>query len=608
MPEQSPQTPAEVYLNDRFIGSVESPAEFVDKVISNRRKGALTNALNIAFDQQRRQVFIETERGRVRRPLIVVKDGKPLLLEKHLQQLEQNEIPFADLLKQGVIEYLDSLEEETTLVAFSETELTKDHTHLEISPTIIFGICGGLVPFANHSPGARIAMGAKNQKQALGFYAANFPVRIDMDVNVLHHPERPLVKTIINDLTEYDKHPAGQNIIVAVMAHKGYNMEDAIVLNLGSVQRGLGRSTYYRPAIVEELRYAGGLTDTICIPDKEVKGYKSEHDYRFLEEDGIISPEAPVAESDVVIGKTSPPRFLSGMNEYSLASTTRRESSFSMKHGEEGIVDFVAITENEEGNKLVQVRIRDQRIPEIGDKYTSRHGQKGVVGLLVPHADMPCSSSGIVPDLLFTPHGIPSRMTVSHLIEMLGGKVGALAGRYVDGTTFDAEPEEALRKELLSMGFRENGTETLYNGETGERYPVRIFMGNMYYLKLKHMVANKIHSRARGPIQLLTRQPTEGRSKEGGLRLGEMEKDTFVAHGASLLLKERFDSDKTIVPVCEGCGTIAIYNEFKDQSLCPLCGDGVEISDVELSYAFKLILDEFKSLGIYPKLKLKTKY
>lgn len=279
-----------------------------------------------------------------------------------------------------------------------------------------------------------------------------------------------------------------------------------------------------------------------------------------------------------------------------------------MKHGEEGIVDFVCITENEEGNKLVQVRLRDQRIPEVGDKFTSRHGQKGVVGLIVPHADMPFSASGIVPDLIFSPHGIPSRMTISHLIELIGGKVGALTGRYIDGTTFDSEPEAALRKLLLQFGFRENGTETMYNGETGEQYQAKIFIGNMYYLKLKHMVANKLHSRARGPIQLLTRQPTEGRSKEGGLRLGEMEKDTFVAHGAALLLKERFDSDKTVVPVCESCGMVAIYNEFKDQSYCPICGDNVEISDIEMSYAFKLILDEFKALGVYPKLQLKTKY
>ncbi|MBI1969335.1 DNA-directed RNA polymerase subunit B, partial [Candidatus Woesearchaeota archaeon] len=260
------------------------------------------------------------------------------------------------------------------------------------------------------------------------------------------------------------------------------------------------------------------------------------------------------------------------------------------------------------GHNLVQVRIRDQRIPEVGDKFTSRHGQKGVIGLIVPEANMPFTESGIIPDLIFSPHGLPSRMTISHLIELVAGKTGALAGRYVDGTTFSAETERDLREELRRLGFRENGTEVVYNGETGEQLKARIFIGNMYYLKLKHMVANKIHARARGPIQLLTRQPTEGRAKEGGLRLGEMEKDTFVAHGASLLLKERFDSDRTIVPVCEQCGMIAIYNEYKNQSYCPICGENVEISTIEISYAFKLILDEFKTLGIYPKLQLKTKY
>ncbi len=327
-----------------------------------------------------------------------------------------------------------------------------------------------------------------------------------------------------------------------------------------------------------------------------------------MEDDGIIYPEAKVKEGDVVIGKTSPPRFLSSMEEYSLASSTRRESSVNLKHGEEGIVDFVSLTENEEGNKLIQVRMRDERVPEIGDKFTSRHGQKGVVGLIVPQSDVPFSAGGIVPDLIFSPHGIPSRMTISHLIEMVAGKVGALAGRYINGTTFDAEPEERLRKELLSLGFRESGVETMYNGQTGEQYQAKIFVGNMYYLKLKHMVANKIHSRARGPIQLLTRQPTEGRAKEGGLRLGEMEKDTFVAHGASLLLKERFDSDKTVVPVCENCGIIAIKDNYKNKSYCPVCGENVEINDIEISYAFKLMLDEFKSLGIYPKLQLESKY
>ncbi|MCP3681499.1 MAG: DNA-directed RNA polymerase subunit B, partial [bacterium] len=207
-----------------------------------------------------------------------------------------------------------------------------------------------------------------------------------------------------------------------------------------------------------------------------------------------------------------------------------------------------------------------------------------------------------------SPHGIPNRMTLAHLIELVAGKVGALSGRYIDGTAFDAEPEAEVRKELLSLGFRENGLETMYDGATGEQFQAKIYIGNMYYLKLKHMVANKIHARARGPIQLLTRQPTEGRAKEGGLRLGEMEKDTFVAHGASLLLKERFDSDRTVVPVCENCGMIAIYDDFRKRSYCPLCGENVEVNFVELSYAFKLMLDELKSMCLYPKLKLDNKY
>ncbi len=599
---------SEIFVNGKFAGDIDNGKEFVSQIRSARRAGTLSSNMNVMFEEHLNQVFIETNRGRTRRPLIVVKDGIPLLTEKHIKQLQKNEISWNDIVQQGVIEYLDAGEEENALLAFDEKELTPEHTHLEITPLAMMGIVTTLVPFGDHNPSARLAIGSKNQKHAIGFYAANFPARMDMDVNLLHTPQVPIVQSIMHELSGYETHPCGQNIVVAVMSYKGYNMEDAVILNRGSIERGFARSSYFRPAVAEELRYSGGLMDNICIPDKEVKGYKSEKDYRMLEGDGIIYPEAQVREEDVIIGKTSPPRFLSSLEEYSLSSNIRRESSVALRHGEEGVVDFVLITENEEGNKLVQVRIRDQRIPEIGDKFCSRHSQKGVVGLIVPESDMPYSASGIVPDMLFSPHSIPSRMTMAHLLELLGGKMGALAARHIDGTTFESEPEEAMRRELLSLGFRENGTETLYNGLTGEKMDAQIYIGSMYYLKLKHMVANKIHSRARGPIQLLTRQPTEGRAKEGGLRLGEMEKDTFVAHGASLLLKERFDSDKTVVPICENCGVIAIHDTYKDKRYCPICGDNVDVNDIEISYAFKLILDEFKSLGIYPKLVLKNKY
>jgi len=599
---------SDVYVNNKFVGTVEDGRGFVDHIRGERRKSNFSLNVNVSYNSVTDRVVVQCTQGRARRPLVVVKEGKPLLTEQHIKQLEKNELTWHDLIAQGVVEYLDALEEENAFIAWDDSQLSSDHTHIEIVPFSIVGIVTGLVPFANFSPSARINGGSKNQKQSVGFYASNFLVRMDMDVNLMHHPQLPLVRTFVNDITHYDQHPAGQNIVIAIMSYEGYNMEDAVILNKGSIDRGFGRSSYYRPAVAEELRYSGGLVDEICVPDKDVKGFRTEHEYRYLEDDGIIHPEAVVQEGDVIIGKTSPPRFLSALDEYNLAGATRRESSVTLKHGEEGIIDFVLITENSEGNKLVQVRLRDQRIPEIGDKFTSRHGQKGVVGLIVPQTDIPFSSNGIVPDLIFSPHGIPSRMTLSHILEMVGGKVGALSGRFVDGTLFASEPEAALRQELLTMGFRDDGTETFYNGQTGEKMDARIFVGNMYYLRLKHMVANKIHSRARGPIQLLTRQPTEGRAKEGGLRLGEMEKDTFVAHGASLLLKERFDSDRTIVPVCENCGLVAVKDEYKNKVYCSMCGEDTEVNYIEMSYAFKLLLDELKSLGLYPKMELKNKF
>jgi DNA-directed RNA polymerase subunit B' len=600
---------SEVFLNGKFIGEVEDQKSFLETMKQERRAGNVNENANFYYDSILDQLFIESGRGRTRRPLIIVKDGMSLLTDKHVKQLQKGELTWGDLIVQGIIEYLDAAEEENALVAFSDAEVTPDHTHMEISPLTMLGIVTGLIPYGNHIQGARLIIGSRNLKQSIGLYAANYPVRMDMDVSLLHYPHRPIVTTDVHDLSDYDAHPAGQNITVAVMSYKGYNMEDAILLNQGSIQRAFGRSTYFRPAVTEELRYSGGLMDKIGIPDKDTKGYKSEQDYRLLEDDGVIYPEAKVGAGDVVIGRTSPPRFLSNLEEYSLASNIRRESSVSLLHGERGVVDFVAMTENEEGNRLVQVRIRDQRIPETGDKFVSRHGQKGVIGLLVPEPNMPFTATGIIPDLLFSPHAIPSRMTVSHLIELIGAKAGAMNGQYINGTTFAGEPEADIRKTLVELGFKEDGTETMYNGMTGEMFEAKIYVGSMYYLKLKHMVSNKIHSRARGPIQLLTRQPTEGRAKEGGLRLGEMEKDTFVAHGASLLLKERFDSDKIVIPVCERSGLIGYYDNRKDnRAMSPIYGEDSEMSDIEISYAFKLLLDELKSMCIYPKLILRSKY
>ncbi|MBS3139511.1 DNA-directed RNA polymerase subunit B [Candidatus Woesearchaeota archaeon] len=600
---------ADLYINSKYLGPVENDQQFVAEFKDLRRKSSLPEDVNIYHDHETKDIYILTDEGRARRPLIIVKDGKPLLTDKHLEQLKNGEITWVDLVRQGVIEYLDAAEEENALVAYTPEELTGQHTHLEITMGSMCGITTSLVPFSNRAPSSRVIIGSKNQKQALGFYAANYYLRMDMDANLLHYPQLPIVKTKIHDVTGYEEHPSGQNMVVAVMCYDGYNMEDGVILNKASVERGLARSTYFRPVSAEELRYSGGLVDEVSIPDKDVKGYRSEHDYRFLEEDGIIYPESKVNEGDVIIGRTSPPRFLSSLDEYNLSAAIRRESSIALKHGEKGVADFVVITENEEGNKLIQVRLREERVPEIGDKFTSRHGQKGVTGILIPPQDIPFSTRGIVPDLIFTPHGVSSRMTISHLMELIGGKVGALSGRFVDGTLFEAEDETSLREELLQLGFRDDGTEIFFDGRTGKQMLANIFVGNMYYLRLRHMVANKMQSRARGPIQLLTRQPTEGKAKEGGLRLGEMEKDTFIAHGASLLLKERFDSDKVVIPVCNESGLMGYYDLRKNgKAISPLHGEDAKVSNIEMSYAFKLLLDEFRSLGIYSKLNLINKY
>jgi DNA-directed RNA polymerase subunit B' len=599
----------DLYLNSKYLGNVKDPKQFVEDLRDLRRKGSIQDDVNVYHNEVANEVFILTDEGRARRPLIIVKESKALLTDKHIEQITAGEITWVDLVRQGVIEYLDAAEEENTLIAYDEDNLSEKTTHLEITKSALSGITTALVPFANYMPSSRAVVGSKNQKQALGFYAANYSLRMDMDANILHYPHFPIVKTKIHDVTDYDQHPSGQNMVVAVMCYDGYNMEDGVILNQASVQRGLARSTYFRPVSAEELRYSGGLVDEVSVPDKDVKGYRSEHEYRFLEEDGIIFPESKVNEGDVIIGRTSPPRFLSSLDEYNLSAATRRESSIGLKHGERGIADFVVITENEEGNKLVQVRLREERIPEIGDKFTSRHGQKGVTGILVPYQDIPFSTSGIVPDLIFTPHGLSSRMTISHLLELISGKVGALSGRFVDGTLFKSEKEEDIRNELLNLGFRDDGTEIFFDGRTGKQMLAKIYVGNMYYLRLRHMVANKMQSRARGPIQLLTRQPTEGKAKEGGLRLGEMEKDTFIAHGASLLLKERFNADKVVIPVCKNSGLMGFYDVRRNgKAISPLYGEDSKVSNIEMSYAFKLLLDEFRSLGIYSKLNLVNKY
>ena len=409
----------DIFMDERYIGNVDDVKAFIESLKRERITGKLPSSLNLYHNEKHNELHIELSKGRVRRPLIVVKNGKSLFTDELRKQVTDRKIGWKELQQQGVLEYLDAAEEENAYVALFEHDLTTEHSHLEISPTTMFGMITSLVPNANLGQSARLNRGSKTQKQSLGLYATNYHLRMDTDVSVLHYPQQPIVRTFMHDVSEYNHHPSGQNITIALMSYEGYNMSDAIIINKASIERGLARSTYYRPYHAEELRYSGGLVDEIGAPDKETKGYRSEKDYRYLEDDGIIYPEQYVKPDEILIGKTSPPRFLGEMEEFSIAANTRRESSVAVKQGENGTVDFVVITENEEGNKIVQVRLREQRIPEIGDKFASRYGQKGVIGMIVPQADMPFTVSGIIPDIIFSPHSIPSRMTVSHLIEVI---------------------------------------------------------------------------------------------------------------------------------------------------------------------------------------------
>jgi len=465
------------------------------------------------------------------------------------------------------------------------------------------GLVTSLVPYGNHDQSSRLNRGSKTQKQALGLYAANYLCRIDTDVSILHYPQKPIVRSFVYDTLNV--YPAGQNLVVAVMTYEGYNTEDALILNKSSIERGMGRSTYFRPYKTSELHYAGGLADQIVLPEKDTLGYRTEESYRFLEDDGIVYPEAKLNEGDVVTGKVSPPKFLSEAREITIK--TKKEASSVVRQEEKATIDAAFITIDEEGNKIVQVRTRDERIPELGDKFSTSHGQKGVIGRIVEENDMPFTARGIRPDIIFNPHGIPGRMTVGYLLELLAGKVGCLGGRTIDGTSFSGESGEDLSKELEKLGFRCDGKETLYDGITGKMMNVKIYIGNMYYLKLKYMVSNKMHARASGKVTLLTRQPIEGRSIGGALRLGEMEQQALVAHGASLLLKERYDSDKVVVYICSKCGAMAVKDTIHNKLSCPTC-NSQEIEPVEMSYAFKLLVEELQGMHIQTHFELKNKY
>ncbi len=553
------------------------------------------------------EIYINCDEGRVRRPLIIVENGVPKLRRKHVEKTQSGEWAWEDLIKHGIIEYIDAEEEENTLIAFNPEEVTPEHTHLEITSYCMLGICASVIPYAEHNQSPRNSYESAMSKQALGMYAVNFPLRVDSRSHILHYPQTPLVKTKPMDVISYNLRPSGQNCIVAVLSFEGYNMEDALIFNKASIERGLDRSTFYRIYEAECRQYLGGLRDRFVIPESGIRGYRGEQYYRLLDADGIVSLESKVSGGDVLIGRISPPRFLEEYKEFEIRGPTMRDSSINTRPSEEGVIDAAFITETSEGNKLVKIRVRDERVPELGDKFASRHGQKGVIGMVIPQEDMPFSVDGVVPDVIINPHAVPSRMTIGQFLESMAGKLAAAVGEPIDGTPFINKKPDELKRMLINLGFSYTGRDALYNGITGEKYVADVFMGVVYYQKLHHMVADKIHARARGQVQMLTRQPTEGRARGGGLRFGEMERDCIIGHGAAMLLRDRLleESDKYTLYICENCGFIAYHDIKQRRYVCRICGDKAQVSPVVVSYAFKLLLQELMSLCVAPRLNLK---
>ena len=610
-PPEIMEVGAKVFLNGRPVGYHPDGEKLVAEIRKRRRRGEISYEIGAAHIQTEyvNEVYINSDEGRLMRPLIIVENGKPKLTRELAEKVRSGELDFWDLVRMGVVELLDPDEEENAYVAEFPEDVTEEHTHLELWVHAIVGVAAATIPYLEHNQSPRNTYQSAMAKQALGLYALNYKYRTDSHSYLLHYPQKPIVQTRMLDLIGYNSRPAGQNMVVALMSYMGYNMEDAIVFNKSSVDFGLARAHFFRVYTAAQSLYPGGAMDEIRIPEPNLLDHKGDEYYKKLGPDGIVDPEVYVKGGDVLIGRVSPPRFIGEERVMVSTALIRRDTSVQLRYGEEGIVDSVILTQTQEGYKLVKVRVREQRIPEIGDKFASRHGQKGVIGILLPRYDLPYTEDGIVPDIIMNPHAIPSRMTVGQLLESIAGKAGALMAKYIDGTPFYKQDIEGLRLELVKRGYDPNAREVMYDGRTGRRIEKPITVGITFYQRLYHMVADKMHARATGKVQLLTRQPTEGKARQGGLRFGEMERDCLIGHGATALLRDRmlFNSDKYEMLVCNKCGHIAWYNARKGVYECPIHEEDGDVKPVIVPYAFKLLLQEITSMVIKPRLVVSSK-
>ena len=595
-----------VYVNGTPFAVTGEPEALAANLRTARRRGTLSPFVSVNVNPLYSAVHIATDEGRICRPYIIVKNARPKLREAHLRALQQGRASFDDFLQAGIVEYLDVNEENDTLVAMYEADCVPDTTHLEIEPFSILGAVAGLIPFPHHNQSPRNTYQCAMGKQAIGAIAYNQFNRIDTLLYTLVYPQRPMVGTKTIDLIHYDKLPAGQNATVVVMSYSGYDIEDALVLNKASCDRGFGRCQVFRKYSAELQKYANAREERIGMPEIDEETGTNIAKHAAIDGDGLVAVGAKIRSGEAMIKKETPLDLAStgigsdyGSNEY-------RDSSVVYRINDPSYVDKVMLSQTERDTFIVKVQTRQTRRPEIGDKFSSRHGQKGVVGIIVEQEDMPFSDSGLVPDIIMNPHGFPSRMTVGKLFECLTGKAAVLSGErgFGYGDAFRSHPVEAMGEELVKRGFSWEGKDYFTSGTTGEPLEAFIFNGPIFYQRLKHMVQDKMHSRSRGPRAILTRQPTEGRSRDGGLRLGEMERDCLIAYGASQLLLERLmtSSDGVRIDICERCGL------FGYKGYCQTCKSTRQVTSMTMPYAAKLLVQELISMNVGVRLLLEDEF
>ena len=611
------KTETKIFVNGKWVGINKNSIDLFKKLRHFKRIGKINPFVSISFDYILNEIKVYTDAGRCCRPLYIVDDNKLRINHSHIEKIKNKTIkwknlivqslqskfnPKLNMIREGVIEYIDSEESAQVMIAMNPKELTNktQYQYCEIHPSLILGILASSIPFSNHNQSPRNTYQSAMGKQAMGIYATNYTKRMDTMAHVLYYPCKPLVNTRIGSFLPSDNIPNGMNVVVAICSYTGYNQEDSVIVNKSSVERGLFRSTFYRTYKDDEKKIqSSGQEEKFIKPDKKfTKGLKP-GSYEKLDANGFVKKNVFVDSNDVIIGKIIPVK-----NESINGNQLYKDNSSVLRSNESGFVDDTYININGEGHRFCKVRVRSERVPVVGDKFSSRHGQKGTVGMLYKQEDMPFTKDGITPDIIVNPHAIPSRMTIAQLIECILGKACCFNGSVGDGTPFMGTSVEDIANILEHYKFNKHGNEVLYDGLTGRQMKVSIFMGPTYYQRLKHMVDDKVHSRSTGPMVLMTRQPAEGRARDGGLRFGEMERDCMIAHGTLQFLKERMldVSDNYRIFVCNMCGLTASVNPHKNIYTCRKCNNYTDFSEVRLPYACKLLIQELESMTIAPRL------